>query len=316
MSDTKAAVEATPKETKEKEVEAKEKLFKSMNIFQKMSNATVEIATVAKNLNVNLGKSSYKAVGEADVLFAIKPIEFKWGIYSYPFSREIVEASIVENTAQNGEVKKTFVLRLKTVYRFVNVDNASEFIDITSYGDGFDTGDKAPGKAMTYGDKYAVMKAYKIITGDDPDQYPSPTFGKDDKITTEISSEKGVSSNNVKQSALETKNAPSPDSVALEAKRERLSTLKNRYQKIDVLSIYSSVCKNGVPTDEQLDEIEWRSAQKERIRELKAQYNADVEGIIKSAAKEERITEPEWDEIEKKCIFEQQIKEESENDFK
>lgn len=27
---------------------------------------------------------------------------------------------------------------------------------------------------MTYGDKYALMKAYKIITGDDPDQTGSP----------------------------------------------------------------------------------------------------------------------------------------------
>jgi len=26
---------------------------------------------------------------------------------------------------------------------------------------------------MTYADKYALMKAYKIITGDDPDQDPS-----------------------------------------------------------------------------------------------------------------------------------------------
>ena len=33
--------------------------------------------------------------------------------------------------------------------------------------------DKAPGKAMTYADKYALLKAYKIQTGDDPDAYPS-----------------------------------------------------------------------------------------------------------------------------------------------
>ncbi|MBR3243048.1 MAG: ERF family protein, partial [Parasporobacterium sp.] len=39
-----------------------------------------------------------------------------------------------------------------------------------TYGDGVDSQDKAPGKAMTYGDKYALLKAYKIITGDDPDQ--------------------------------------------------------------------------------------------------------------------------------------------------
>ena len=31
---------------------------------------------------------------------------------------------------------------------------------------------------MTYADKYALMKAYKIITGDDPDQEHSPDTAK------------------------------------------------------------------------------------------------------------------------------------------
>ena len=71
---------------------------------------------------------------------------------------------------------------MKTVYRFVNVDNPADYIDITTYGDGVDSQDKAPGKAMTYGDKYALLKAYKIITGDDPDQTASaPLNGKEQK---------------------------------------------------------------------------------------------------------------------------------------
>ena len=69
--------------------------------------------------------------------------------------------------------KKNLFLRLETTYRFVNVENPEEYIDITTYGDGIDSQDKAVGKAMTYGDKYALMKCYKIVTGDDPDQNPS-----------------------------------------------------------------------------------------------------------------------------------------------
>lgn len=60
-------------------------------------------------------------------------------------------------------------MRIETVYRFVNVDKPEEYIDMVSYGDGVDSQDKAPGKAMTYADKYALLKAYKIQTGDDPD---------------------------------------------------------------------------------------------------------------------------------------------------
>ena len=43
-----------------------------MNIYEKLSKVTEEITAVAKNLNVGYGKSSYKAVGEADVLAAVK----------------------------------------------------------------------------------------------------------------------------------------------------------------------------------------------------------------------------------------------------
>lgn len=146
-----------------------------MNIYQKMSAITQEISTVAKNLQVGEGKNQYKAVGEADVLAAVKPVEAKHGVYSYPYSREIVESGEMVATTKYGE-RKSLYLRLKTVYRFVNMENPDEYIDITTYGDGVDTQDKATGKAMTYSDKYALLKAYKIQTGDDPDQNASETL--------------------------------------------------------------------------------------------------------------------------------------------
>ena len=63
--------------------------------------------------------------------------------------------------------------RIETVYRFVNVDDPSDYIETVTFAEGIDAQDKGSGKAMTYGDKYALMKAYKISTGDDPDQDPS-----------------------------------------------------------------------------------------------------------------------------------------------
>ena len=155
--------------------------IKEMNIFQKMSAITDEIVKVAKNSSVGVGKSQYKAVGEADVLNAVKPIEVKYGVYSYPVSRNIVETSIlISKTEYDGNVteKNQLFMRVETAYRFVNVDKPSEFIDITTYGDGVDSQDKAPGKAMTYSDKYALLKAYKIETGDDPDQNASEPLEK------------------------------------------------------------------------------------------------------------------------------------------
>lgn len=153
-----------------------------MNIYEKLAAITAELSHVAKNLKVGEGKSSYKAVGEADVLAAVKPLEEKHKVYSYPYSRRIVDNDVLTSTSSyNGQDRTTskFFMRVETVYRFVNTEKPEEFVDITTYGDGMDAGDKAPGKAMTYGDKYALLKAYKIITGDDPDQ----TASEDSNVT-------------------------------------------------------------------------------------------------------------------------------------
>jgi hypothetical protein len=147
-----------------------------MNIYEKLSAITNEISTVAKNLNVGYGKSQYKAVGEADVLAAVKPTEEKYKVYSYPVSRRVIESNVLTSLDKDGNEKRQLFMRLEVVYRFANMENPEEYIDITTYGDGVDPGDKAPGKAMTYADKYALLKAYKIITGDDPDQKASETL--------------------------------------------------------------------------------------------------------------------------------------------
>lgn len=167
-----------------------------MNIYEKMAMITEEMGIVEKSLKVNINQSqSYKAVSERDILDTVKPIEMKYRVYSYPVERNIVNnETLVKETEYNEKITRTNTLfmRLETIYRFVNIDNSNEFIDIKTYGDGLDTGDKAPGKAMTYGDKYALMKAYKISTGDDPDKEASPESGfakKEVKETKAIESQ-------------------------------------------------------------------------------------------------------------------------------
>lgn len=154
---------------------------KEMNIFQKLEAITNELGFVAKNLNVAVTKnSSYKATGEVDVLEAVKPLENKYGVYSYAINREIIASDILTQTTQHGERTSLF-LRMKVTYRFVNTDNPKDYIETISFAEGIDSGDKASGKAMTYADKYALMKTYKISTGEDPDQKASEEYKKPTK---------------------------------------------------------------------------------------------------------------------------------------
>jgi hypothetical protein len=153
--------------------------IKNMNIYQKMAAITAELKAVEKDLTVQTTKSSYyKAVSERGILDAVKPLEEKYGIYSYPLSREVLESNLIQNDSvfedakgnKTTTAKTSYMTRIKTVYRFVNTDNPGEFIDTITFAEGIDSQDKGSGKAMTYADKYALMKSYKISTGEDVDE--------------------------------------------------------------------------------------------------------------------------------------------------
>lgn len=154
----------------------------NMNIYERMACVRNEIGVVGKNLLISVSNSnSYKAVSERDVLEAVTPLLDKYRIYAYPVTREIDDMKQIVTTTKYGD-KTSFYFHYKSVMRFVNIDKPEEYIDIVSYSTGIDTGDKADGKAMTYADKYAFMKAFNIITGEDAENEASqeykPTINK------------------------------------------------------------------------------------------------------------------------------------------
>ena len=153
--------------------------IKEMNIYQRMAAITAELKAVKKELTVQTTKtSSYKAVSERDILDAIKPLEEKYRVYSYPVSRKVLESHLIQNESVYEDAKgnktttpKTaYMTRIETVYRFVNIDNPSDYMETTTFAEGIDSQDKGSGKAMTYSDKYALMKSYKVSTGEDVDE--------------------------------------------------------------------------------------------------------------------------------------------------
>lgn len=145
-------------------------------IYEKMAAITAAMGKVAKELKIETGGGkSYSAVSEDTILEAVRPLEEAHKVYSYPAERRMILQDMIEKTSEyKGQAKTTTSIfcRCETVYKFIDLEDGSE-MSIVSYGDGFDPQDKAPGKAMTYADKYALMKAYKIRTGDDPDQNAS-----------------------------------------------------------------------------------------------------------------------------------------------
>ena len=67
----------------------------------------------------------------------------------------------------------TFADIVKMTMRIINIDDSTQFIEVESFGRGLDAGDKGFGKASTYARKYALLNAYKLATGEDPDEQKS-----------------------------------------------------------------------------------------------------------------------------------------------
>ena len=144
-----------------------------MNIYQKIQAVSDEVKNVEKNLNVGTGQSSYKAVADADVLLKVKAAEKKHGLISIPVKQELVKSEVIRTAGQGGYEKIMYADIVKMTVRIINVENPSETLEVESFGRGLDAGDKGFGKASTYARKYALLNAYKIATGQDPDEQKS-----------------------------------------------------------------------------------------------------------------------------------------------
>ena len=162
--------------------------IKKMNLYEKMLHIEGEIGVVAKNLNVPVGGTSYKAVSEADVKMSVSPLEQKYRVKSIPVGIEVVESGTITSKRKYGDVDELWI-RVRSTVKFINIDNPEEFVEVSAFGDGIDGGDKAPGKGDTYSVKYCYLKAYKIVTGDDPDKDPSEgivTKGQGKAVKAEV----------------------------------------------------------------------------------------------------------------------------------
>lgn len=143
------------------------------NLYEKIQLVSNEIKNIEKNMTVGKGNYAYKAVQDIDVTLEVKEAETKYGLVSIPVKQELVKSEIVRVVKEGGGETINYVDIVKMTLRIINLDNTSEFVDVESFGRGLDPGDKGFGKASTYARKYALLNAYKIATGEDPDENKS-----------------------------------------------------------------------------------------------------------------------------------------------
>lgn len=161
---------------------------KQMNIYEKIQAVSAMVKNVEKNLTVGYGNSSYKAVADGDVLAKVKEAEQKYRLVSIPVKQEMLNSQIVRTQGSDGREKIMYADVVKMTVRIVNIDKPDEFVEVEALGRGLDNGDKGFGKASTYARKYSLLNAYKIATGEDPDQFKSEqqTPVTQDEVRTKV----------------------------------------------------------------------------------------------------------------------------------
>ena len=157
---------------------------RKMNIFEKIQAVSNEIKSIEKNMTVGKGSNAYKAVSDIDVVTAVKKAETKYKLVSIPFLQELVKSEVLNVAKGDNYESVKYVDIIKMTTRIVDTENPEHFVEIVTFGRGLDTADKGFGKASTYARKYALLNAYKIATGEDPDKdksQPDKVLKKDEK---------------------------------------------------------------------------------------------------------------------------------------
>jgi len=145
------------------------------NIFEALLAVYKEVGYVQKQSSPTL---KYTFAGEGAFIRELRPALIEHGITLHVLSM----GEMVQTTYQAGYEGKTTMFKtiLRGTVRFQHITGT--FIDVNSYGEGADTGDKSVNKAMTDMYKYALRQTFMIETGDDPDkEAPEPSVVQEAK---------------------------------------------------------------------------------------------------------------------------------------
>ena len=140
-----------------------------MNIYQKL----IEVRKTVPYLQKESKGYQYSYCGSSQVLSAVRAKMDELGLLLVP--------RVLSHTLHpKGETDaKEHLTELEMEFAWINSEKPEETIVCPWYGQGLDTGEKGVGKALTYAEKYFMLKFFNIATDkDDPDSFQEKSGGK------------------------------------------------------------------------------------------------------------------------------------------
>lgn len=134
---------------------------KEWNIFQRINWVRSQVSYVQKDAKVS---NQYNAVRHDAVTASLRRFLVEAGIDT---SQSLKSSKTVDSGSTTA--KNVPIIRYEAVYvvTLTNIDNPGDFTSVDVEAHALDHGDKAPGKAMSYGVKYVFLKRFNIETGED-----------------------------------------------------------------------------------------------------------------------------------------------------
>lgn len=140
-----------------------------MNLLQRINEVRKAISYIKKDARVD---NKYSAVTHDAVTAMVREHMVNQGIVSWP--------NLVESQAmQKEEGSKQFRYEATYDFTFCNVEDRNDSLTIRIQAHAMDNADKAPGKALSYAMKYALLKLFNLETGEDEESRYNPE-GLDD----------------------------------------------------------------------------------------------------------------------------------------
>lgn len=137
---------------------------KPKNIYQRINAVMGEVQYVQKDKQVTGAGANYKAVTHDQVVSVAREALVKHGVMIYPNQVKGEFLVMRDMNASPNPVKMGLYSGTYEV-NFVGVDEGDK-ITVTVEAHANDNGDKAPGKALTYATKSAILKVLCLETGE------------------------------------------------------------------------------------------------------------------------------------------------------
>lgn len=156
-----------------------------MNLLQRINEVRKGIDYIQKDKSVSTGKSSYRAVTHDTVTALVRNHMVDHGIVMWPFMVESLSMPYEDAVDAEGKPYRAKQFRYEATYdfTFANVEDAKDCLTIRIQAHAMDNADKAPGKALSYATKYAMLKLFNLETGEDEESRYQHEGVEDDLLT-------------------------------------------------------------------------------------------------------------------------------------